>query len=198
MPPLARPTRPRQPWRRVASTSWRSAAPAANPPRPNASSGAQPRRPRRATATTSAAAPHHAGQNSRSRSSSPLALRHGSTGATAIRNSSSDADRHRQAVEVRRADGDLPVLQRLDDAAGTRVPSSTTNANTVNSTLLARNAPSRDTGESIAPGERSRSPRQAISAERHDDDEAEERRAGTGRPVPSPNAWTLVDHAASG
>ena len=46
--------------------------------------------------------------------------------------------------------------------SGKIVPSSTTKANTVNSTLFARNAPSRDTGESIAPGERSRSPRHAI------------------------------------
>ena len=42
------------------------------------------------------------------------------------------------------------------------MPSRTTNANPANSTLLARNAPSRDTGESIEPGERSLSPRQAI------------------------------------
>ena len=48
-------------------------------------------------------------------------------------------------------------------SSGNSVPSSTTNANTANSTLLARNAASRDSGESIVPGERSRSPRQAIS-----------------------------------
>ena len=48
-------------------------------------------------------------------------------------------------------------------SSGNTVPSSTTKANTANSTLLARNAASRDTGESIVPGERRRSPRQAIS-----------------------------------
>ncbi len=45
---------------------------------------------------------------------------------------------------------------------GNTVPSSTTNANTVKITLLARNAPSREIGESITPGERRRSPRHAI------------------------------------
>ena len=42
------------------------------------------------------------------------------------------------------------------------MPSSTTNAHTVNSTLFARNDPSRDSGESIEPGDRRRSPRHAI------------------------------------
>ena len=71
-----------------------------------------------------------------------------------------------------------PTTVRRSSAAstisGNTVPSSTTNANTVKITLLARNAPSREIGESIAPGERSRSPRHAMSAERHDDDEPEE------------------------
>ena len=44
------------------------------------------------------------------------------------------------------------------------MPSNTTNANTVKMTLLAKKPPSRDTGESMAPGERRRSPRQAMSA----------------------------------
>ena len=47
--------------------------------------------------------------------------------------------------------------------SGNTVPSSTTKANPANSTLLARNAPSRDNGESIRPGARRRSPRQPIS-----------------------------------
>jgi hypothetical protein len=46
--------------------------------------------------------------------------------------------------------------------SGNTVPSSTTNANTVKTTLFARNAPSREIGESMAPGERNRSPRHAI------------------------------------
>jgi len=45
---------------------------------------------------------------------------------------------------------------------GNTVPSSTTKAKPAKSTLLARNAPSREIGESIEPGERNRSPRHAI------------------------------------
>ena len=40
---------------------------------------------------------------------------------------------------------------------------STTNAKAANNTLLARKAPSRETGESMEPGERRRSPRQPMS-----------------------------------
>ena len=87
MPPLARPTRPRHPCRRVASTSWRPAEPAAKPPRPNATRGARPVWPA-STPSTTHAVPTHAGHSNRWRRSSPLALRHGSTGATAMRNSS--------------------------------------------------------------------------------------------------------------
>jgi hypothetical protein len=46
---------------------------------------------------------------------------------------------------------------------GNTVPSSTTKAKAAKATLLARNAPSRDTGESMEPGERSRSPRHPMS-----------------------------------
>ncbi len=45
---------------------------------------------------------------------------------------------------------------------GNTVPRSTTKANAANSTLFARNAPSREIGESIDPGERNRSARQPI------------------------------------
>ena len=51
MPPLVRPTNPRQPCRRVASTTWRTAAPPAKPPSPKASTVPSPRAPS-ATATT--------------------------------------------------------------------------------------------------------------------------------------------------
>ena len=47
--------------------------------------------------------------------------------------------------------------------SGNTVPSSTTKANAANTTLLARNEPSRDSGESIRPTERSRSARQPIN-----------------------------------
>ena len=46
--------------------------------------------------------------------------------------------------------------------SGHTVPSSTANANTEKNTLLNRNAPSRDNGESMRPGARSRSPRQPM------------------------------------
>ena len=46
--------------------------------------------------------------------------------------------------------------------SGNTVPSNTTNAKTANNTLFARNAPSRDNGESMLPGECSRSPRQPM------------------------------------
>ena len=70
------------------------------------------------------------------------------------------------------------------------MPSSTTRAKAPKRRLLARKAPSRDTGESIAPGERSRSPRQAsspIAAGSHDPEEAR------AAPAPIPvllNEWT--------
>ena len=47
--------------------------------------------------------------------------------------------------------------------SGHTVPSSTAKANTAKNKLLNRNAPSRDSGESMRPGERSRSPRQPMS-----------------------------------
>ncbi len=49
-------------------------------------------------------------------------------------------------------------------SSGNTVPSSTTNAKPANSRLLTRNADSRETGESIRPGDRRRSPRQKMSA----------------------------------
>ena len=162
MPPLVRPTSPRSPCRRVANTNCRSAAPAAKPARPNASSGANPSPPSR-TASASVPAPHHAGQNNRSRSNSPLALRHGNAGATAIKNSST---RPIGRLIVSK-NGEPTAILRSSFAStmsGKTVPSSTTKANRANTALFARNAPSRETAESIAPGERSWSPRQAMSA----------------------------------
>ncbi len=61
-----------------------------------------------------------------------------------------------------------PIEMRSPLAAsstsGNTVPSRTMNANAANRTLFARKAPSRETGESIEPGDRSRSPRQPMSA----------------------------------
>ena len=51
---------------------------------------------------------------------------------------------------------------RASASSGNTVPSSTTKQKAENSRLLARKAPSRETGESIEPGDRNRSPRHAI------------------------------------
>src|SRR3954451_14989156 len=53
-------------------------------------------------------------------------------------------------------------LLSASEMSGNTVHSNTTKAKAANSRLLARKAPSRDTGESMDPGERSRSPRQAM------------------------------------
>ena len=103
-----------------------------------------------------------------------LALRHGSTGATAIRNSRASPI----GIDSRSKYGAPTTVRRSCSAStssGNTVPSRTTKANTVNSTLLARNAPSRESGESIVPGRA-----QAVAAppderQRHGDDDAEER-----------------------
>ena len=75
-------------------------------------------------------------------------------------------------------------------SSGNTVPSSTTNANTANSTLLARNAASRDNGESMRPGRT-----QAVAAprdqpDRDGHDQRRRSRGSTGRSRYSVNAWT--------
>ena len=178
MPPARRPRRSRRGAR--SSRRWRGPSARASPAvgwraradatpirrrtrrAPNATSGAHPSAPA-ATATANASTPHHAGQNNRSRSSSCDALRHGSTGATAIRNSNAMPI----GSDSRSKYGAPTTVRRLSSASmisGNTVPSSTMKAKIANTTLLARNAPSRDTGESITPGDRSRSPRHAIIA----------------------------------
>ena len=161
MPPLARPTRPRHPWRRVASVSWRATEPAANPASQKPSSEVTPRAPT-ATANPSATTDAHNGHHSRLDSSSVLADRHGSTGATAMRKSMTSPI----GMAMRSKNGaptDIRSLFTASTIRGNTVPRRITNANAPSSRLLARNAPSRDSGESIAPGDRSRSPRHPIS-----------------------------------
>ncbi len=161
MPPLARPTRPRHPWRRVASTSWRSAAEAAKPAIVNPSNGARPRAPT-STANTSDATAPHAGHSRRLASSSPLALRHGNAGATAMRNNNVSPtgavmrSKYGTPTDTRRS-------WRASTISGNTVPNNTMKANAAKTRLLAKNAPSRDSGESMLPGARRRSPRQKIS-----------------------------------
>jgi len=70
----------------VRQVSWTIAA-IVNAPRPNANPVGKDRA-RNASVPTRNATPIHAGTRSRRRSTSPLAARHGSTGATAMRNSS--------------------------------------------------------------------------------------------------------------
>ena len=114
IPPLARPTRPRHPWRRVASTTWRSAEPTAHPASVNATSGASP------------VAPRHDGDGQRGdpaprRPEQPVAQQ--LQARLAPRQHRGDRhqeqqgqpDRRRQPVEVRRADDGAAVLQRLDE-----------------------------------------------------------------------------------
>ena len=115
-------------------------------------------------------------------------MRHGSTGATPIRNSST-----KPIGIVMRLKYGTPTDSRSPLTAsttrGNTVPSRTMKANAANTTLLARNAPSRDTGESMRPGERRRSPRQPISPT----DTATTRAknpSSNGPTVPSENAWT--------
>ncbi len=68
---------------------------------------------------------------------------------------------------VMRSKNGLPTAMRSPLMAsmisGQIVPTSTINAKAAKTTLLAMNAPSRESGESILPTERSSSPRQPIS-----------------------------------
>ncbi len=135
-----------------------------------------------------APAPIQAGQNNRWRSSSPDALRHGRTGATPIRNSRASPI----GIDNRSKYGapdDGPATWNASTSSGKIVPSRTMKANTVKITLLARNAPSREMGESIEPGDRSRSPRHAINPS--DTMTMTAKKASSHDPTgPSPNAWT--------
>ena len=160
MPPLERPTRPRRPRARTAIQSWRAAPPIENPARPTAKVGAHPRLPT-TTASSIDAALTTAGQRRRVASSTAVARPHGRTGATAIRKR-----RANPIGMVMRSKYGLPTEIRSPLAAstsrGNTVPSSTTKANAPNSRLLNRNAPVRETGESIEPAVRNSSPRQAM------------------------------------
>ena len=77
----------------------------------------------------------------------------GSMGATAMRNSSA-----KPIGRVIRSKYGLPTEMvrpsKASTSSGNTVPSSTTNANAANRALLARKAPSRDTGAAIRPGVR--------------------------------------------
>jgi hypothetical protein len=112
--------------------------------------------------TTRVTAPTQAGINSRSRNTRPLAARHGRIGPTAMKNKS--------AIPIgtpRRVKYGSPTVICLFWSASTRrgntVPVSTTSANPAKSRLFNKNAASRETAESMRPGDRSLSPRHAIS-----------------------------------
>ena len=114
IPPLARPRNPRQPCRRVARTIWRSADPAAQPPRANATSGAQPVAPT-ATATPRATTPQTAGQNRRCGEQLAARLAPRQHRGDRHEEQQDEPERHRQPIEVRRADVDLAILEHLDE-----------------------------------------------------------------------------------
>ena len=71
------------------------------------------------------------------------------------------------------------------------MPSSTTKAKPTKSTLLSRNAPSRPSGASMPPGERRRSPRQAMSP-KPTMTTAKKNPMRSGPSVDSEKAWTEV------
>ena len=106
--------------------------------------------------------PAHAGINKRARNTSPLAARQGSAGPMAIRNRRASPIGTPILVKY-----GSPTVSCLSCSActsnGKTVPVNTTSANPANNRLFTRNAASRDIGESIRPGVRSLSPRQAMS-----------------------------------
>ena len=160
IPPFVRPTNPRRPCLRVANTTCRNADPLANPPRANVSNGINPVAPT-ATLMPNAPMPNHAGQNNRVLSNSVDALRHGNTGAIAISVSKAMPI---GATSLSKNGSPTTMLRdcKASMTSGNTVPSKTTNANRANNTLLIKNAPSRDTTESILPGACNLSPRQPI------------------------------------
>ena len=109
-----RPTRPRQPCRRVASTICRVAAPAANPPEPE-------RQHRREAAGTEHDRQHERAGRAPGRPVQPLRQQFGRRlppwqhRRNGHEEQQHEADGHRHAVEVRAADEDAAILQRLDD-----------------------------------------------------------------------------------
>ena len=179
MPPLARPTRPRhQPtWRVCAaatdSTRARAAVAAAMAPRPKPMSVAMPRRPN-ATQSTTVPTPTHTGNGE------PLPQHRAADLAPAEhrrhrhQEEQGQADRDGHGVEEGRADGDLLLGRPPRRAAGTPCRAARRRRSRRTATLLRRNAPSRPSGASMPPGERSRSPRQAMRPKPDDDHHEEE------------------------
>ena len=78
------------------------------------------------------------------------------------------------------------------------MPSSTTKAKATKSRLLARKAPSRLSGASIPPGERSRSPRQAMSPTPTDHHQRRRTRAAAGPMVECGEGVHRLDHPRPG
>ena len=113
MPPLVRPTRPRQPWRRVASTTWRSAAPPAKPPRPKASIGANRERRQRGKHHRTDTEPGGPDQSIGQDVAACLAPRQDR--GDRHQEQQGEADRHGHLIEVRIADRDRATVDRLDD-----------------------------------------------------------------------------------
>ena len=113
------------------------------------------------TLTSNATMPKIAGHNNRCDNNSPDALRHGNTGAIAMIVRIAMP----MGMLIRSKNGSPTTMVRDCNASttsGNTVPSKTTKANTLSNTLLARNAPSREIGESMLPGACRRSPRQPM------------------------------------
>ena len=135
--------------------------------------------------------PDHIGQNNLVCKVSADALRHGNTGAIDINVSN--------AIPIgtvsRSKNGSPTAIWRSCKASminGNTVPSKTTNAKTAKITLFAKNAASRDNGESMMPGLRSLSPRQPIRKTETTNTTAKNER--NHAPIPlSLNACTLFN-----
>ena len=129
-------------------------------PSPKADNSATPPAPA-AASPVMVRPPAHAGTSRRRRSTPAPAVRHGRAGATAMRNSNESP----RGMVMRSKYGsptDSCVPRNASATSGKTVPSSTTKAKPAKSTLLARKAASRETGESMRPGARRWSPRQAM------------------------------------
>ena len=173
---------------RTDSTSDRAADAAANAPSPNASSGVEP-----AHAADHAADDDEHAEPRRHGEAVPqdarVDLAPAQRGGDRHQEQQGQADRHGDRVEVRRADRDLLVLAAPGRGAGRACPSSTTKAKPTKSRLLRRNAPSRPSGESMPPGDRSRSPRQAMRP-KPTTTTTRKKPMSSGPSVDSEKAWT--------
>ena len=145
---------------------------------------------RAATASTSAAgAGPRRPEQPRGAAARADALRHGSTGATAMRNSSARPIGIVMRSKYGRADRDAVAVERLDEQREHRAEQHDERERGEQHVVGEERALARD-GESMRPGERRRSPRQPMSPTDDDHDQREEARAASARSSDSVNACT--------